>query len=435
MGRKRKQYGREREAKPIKNQTKKSIKNITKKISEKKSPDKSVPDFTLHTRDVNSRRIFKSEELTCQFLKDYADIPVFKDIRPEDIEDVTAKYQVYLGVEFETDTIKKVRVRAGEEQREVYVIPLIEHKSSVDYNVQMQILRYMSVIWYDYGRQKNKEARRTVTSLKSFRYPPILPIVYFEGTENWTAEDRLWKRIELGEEMRAYIPDFAYKVIRVQDYSNEEIRKHTNEMSLVMMLNKIQSPEDYTSFIKTSETYMADVLKDTPQELLKILQDVFWALLMKMNVPQKEAAELMKHMGAKDMGYLFENAKKMDIQAERRNTQKEKQRADQAEAKAISAESRAKSAEERASSAEKRADTEEAKRLFAEERATSAESRAVSAEERAADVESFARSMLSNLIEICKKKMLSKEETKETLRKTYKIKDAELEKYFEELWK
>ena len=43
---------------------------------------------------------------------------------PEDIEDVSEKYQAFLGVEFESDTIKKVYIRKadGTIEREVYVL-------------------------------------------------------------------------------------------------------------------------------------------------------------------------------------------------------------------------------------------------------------------------------------------------------------------------
>ena len=156
-------------------------------------------------------------------------------------------------------------------------------------------------------------------------------------------------------------------------------------MSLVMMLNRIQSPEDYTDFIKSSKAYMTEVLRDTPQELLEILQDVFWALLMKMNVPQDEARELMKHMGVKDMGYLFENAEKMDIQAERRNTLREKQRADAAEKRAVSA-------------------------------------------------ETLVRFIFRNFMDQCKEEHLTEEETKIRFREFYQIDETIPDEYFKEAW-
>lgn len=81
----------------------------------------------MHVRNANSRDIFHSPELTSQFLRDYTGISLFKDVRPEDIEDVSERYHVFLGVEYEADTIKKVYLRSkdGTINQEVYVIPLI----------------------------------------------------------------------------------------------------------------------------------------------------------------------------------------------------------------------------------------------------------------------------------------------------------------------
>ena len=85
----------------------------------------------MHVRDVNSREIFKNDLLTSQFLRNYTNIPLLSNVMPEDIEDVSQKYQAFLGVEYEADTIKKVYIRStdGTIEKEVYVLSLIEHKS------------------------------------------------------------------------------------------------------------------------------------------------------------------------------------------------------------------------------------------------------------------------------------------------------------------
>lgn len=60
--------------------------------------------------DVNNRIIFKNHTLCAQFLRDYIGLDIFKDVRPEDIVDVTEKYQKYLGISFDTDTVKRVHI-------------------------------------------------------------------------------------------------------------------------------------------------------------------------------------------------------------------------------------------------------------------------------------------------------------------------------------
>lgn len=300
----------------------------------------------MHAKDVNSREIFKNDTLTSQFLRNYTNIPIFANVQPEDIEDVSRKYRAFLGVEYESDTIKKVYIRRedGTLEREVYVISLIEHKSDIDYDVVMQLLRYMTVIWQEYKKNRNKE-NKDASKRKNFRYPLIIPIVYYEGSKKWTADLHLKDRIDFAEGMEKYIPDFAYQIVSVNQYTNEELSKKCDEMALVMLINKIQTPEDYEKFRNVSEELIDSIYGNAPEEIKEIYKNVIWSLLMKMNVPTEEARELMGEIGGRGMGYLFENMEKMDIQAERRNTQREKERADIAEKKADEANSRADKAE------------------------------------------------------------------------------------------
>lgn len=261
-----------------------------KNITEQKKKDITYhPE--MHIRDVNSREIFKNDKLTSQFLKNYTNIPLFANIKPEDVKDVSKKYRAFLGVEYESDTVKKVCIRRedGSFEREVYVISLIEHKSDIDYDVAMQLLRYMTVIWHDYKKMQNKK---------------------MEGSSRRK--------------------DFMYQVVSVNEYTNEELSRKQDEMSLVMLINKIQTPEDYNEFRKVSAELIDSIYGNAPEKIKEIYRDILWSLLMKMNVPSADAEEMMGEIGGRGMGYLFENMEKMDIQAERRNTQREKKRADEA---------------------------------------------------------------------------------------------------------
>lgn len=266
---------------------------------------------------------------------------------PEDIEDVSEKYQAFLGVEFESDTIKKVYIRNadGTIEREVFVLSLIEHKSDIDYDVAMQLLRYMCVIWQEYKVAQNK-IREGSSRRKNFHYPLIIPIVYYEGKRRWTADLNLKDRIEFSEEMEKYIPDFTYQVVSVGQYTNEELSEKHDEMSLVMLINKIQTEEDLSEFRKVSEEMVESIYGNAPDEIKEIYKKILWSLLMKLKVPNEEASNIIGEIGGRGMGYLFENMDEMDIQAERRNTAREKQRADVAEKRADAAEKRADALEE-----------------------------------------------------------------------------------------
>ena len=318
---------------------------------EKASQDKREKNTSYqpetHVRNASSREIFKNNRLTSQFLRNYTNIPLLSNVMPEDIEDVSEKYQAFLGVEFESDTIKKVYIRNadGTIEREVFVLSLIEHKSDIDYDVAMQLLRYMCVIWQEYKVAQNK-IREGSSRRKNFHYPLIIPIVYYEGKRRWTADLNLKDCIEFSEEMEKYIPDFTYQVVSVGQYTNEELSEKHDEMSLVMLINKMQTEEDLSEFRKVSEEMVESIYGNAPDEIKEIYKKILWSLLMKLKVPNEEASNIIGEIGGRGMGYLFENMDEMDIQAERRNTAREKQRADVAEKRADAAEKRADALEE-----------------------------------------------------------------------------------------
>lgn len=270
-------------------------------------------------RNANSRIIFKNPELCCQFIKDNIDIPLLKDIRPEDIEDVSEKYQAYLGIELESDSVKRIRIRSAETggEAEMYMVSLIEHKSYVDYNVPMQLLKYMVCIWDDYAREMERK-HSGITERKGFKYPPVLPVVYYEGRESWTADLNLKDRIFLKEIFEGYLPDFTYRVVRIHDYSNAELLGREDEMSLLMILNKIQSPEDMEEFLDSRKDKIAGIVRKAPEHIIEIIASTIHSLCIKMDMSAERAAQCVEAVKERNMGYLFENMERLDIQLERK---------------------------------------------------------------------------------------------------------------------
>ena len=345
---------------------------------------------TSQRMDINSKVIFGNNKLCAQFLNDYVDIPLLKNIRPEDIEDVKERHHFFDDVELNSDTVKRIRVKShagnkstagdgdSETEESIYLVSLIDHKSQVDsaknmldsifltrlferrtfssslkyirwqtqigdlrrpvaqtlrnkdYDVSMQLLRYMVCIWYNWEKEQVSKGKHRH---KDYRYPPILPIIYYEGKGKWTAGYHLRDRILLYEYFADYIPDFRYQVIRVQDYDNRELLQKKDEISLLMLINKIQNVDDMKSFTDISPEELDAIAGQADEDVLNIISAVVQGLCRKLNLPDDETAEYVGKVKERNMGYLFENMEKMDIQAERRNTARERARADEAEQK------------------------------------------------------------------------------------------------------
>ncbi len=393
-----------------------------------------------HIRDANSRIIFRNRKLTCQFLKDYTDLSIFENLQPEDIEDVTERYWAFLGVQFEGDTVKKVHIRDGEGERDIFVLPIVEHKTDVDYDVAMQMLRYMTVIWYDYKRQQ-ESLKAGSTSRKNFRYPPIIPIVYYEGKENWTADPRLSDRISLRDGLEEYIPDFAYKLVRVHGYENDDLKKKHDEMSLVMMINRIQSPKDFADLINTSRDYVDEIYNRSTADIRAVYKDILWTLLRKMNVPVEEARDKLARLEENGMGYLFASMEKMDIQAERQNTQLARLEAEVAKKDAEVAKKDAEVARKDEEIARKdeeiaKKDAEIARQKLKEvnRQLERSDRRLEESDRELKEASARLDTFFSQLVSICQGRDMSREETLVCLQGQYGLSETEAASALEKFW-
>jgi len=272
-------------------------------------------------KDSSAKVIFGDPTLCAQFLRGYVDIPLLKNVRPEDIEDVSERYVHMFTEDRESDVVKRVRVK--EKESLFYLISLIEHKSNVDYNVIMQVFRYMTFIWEDYENEMEKR-QAGISRTRNFKYPPILPIVFYDGADSWTAATKLHDRIQLDGIPSQYVPDYQCILVQLKDYSNADLMKMKDELSVIMMLDKLQ---DAAGFLEVGEEiqpgYVSDVVSNSPEYLLNIMAQVTEVLLSRLNVPPEEVEMFTEQIKERHMGELFANFKGYDVQEMRKKLRKE----------------------------------------------------------------------------------------------------------------
>jgi len=314
-------------------------------------------DMVLNTqvRDSSSKTIFDNHILYSQFLRDYVDLPYLKDVRPEDIEDVSAQYVTLFAEERNSDRVKRVHIHGGDTP--FFLVSLIEHKTKPDYNVCMQIFRYMVYIWNAYEKEA-ESIQKGMAKRADFLYPPILPIVYYEGSKEWSVPLNFRSRIREGKAFGKYLPDFEYYLVPLKDYSNEALMENRDEISLVMLINKLQTAEDIENFRKLPGREIESILQDSPEHLVDTIADVLKAFLLKMNVPVPDTEKLTDKVREKKMAELFADMDKMDIQAEWKKTAEANKRADEAERRADKAEKLAAEAQRHVSEIQKQLQTQ-----------------------------------------------------------------------------
>ena len=229
-------------------------------------------------KDSGARLIFGDPILCAQFLRGYTDIELLKDVRPEDIEDVTDRFISVWQEERDSDTVKKIHLKNQQDIDTLYLITLIEHQTKVDYDMSFRILRYIVLILTDYAAEAEKK-QAGCTALKGFRYPPVLPIVFYDGDRNWTAAKNFQERTALSDLLGEYIPNFQYLVVPLSRYSNQELIEKEDELSLIMLIDKLRSSAEFHELAEIPDDYLEKISRDSPESLLKLIAKIIAAFL------------------------------------------------------------------------------------------------------------------------------------------------------------
>ncbi|MBD5453033.1 MAG: hypothetical protein HDR30_01730 [Lachnospiraceae bacterium] len=157
---------------------------------------------------------------------------------------------------------------------------------------------------------------------RAFRYPPILPIVYYEGTQRWSAARNFKDRIFFDRAFEPFTPKFFYKLVQLNEYSVKELVEKNDELSLVMLINRIQSAEEFRE-LDLPKNYLKNLSEHSTDELLDIIQKVVATVLRHLKISEEEVDEFTGQVKERKMGELFEHFKDCDLPAARKKAREE----------------------------------------------------------------------------------------------------------------
>ena len=265
-----------------------------------------------------AKLIFKDPILCAEFLRGYVDIDLLKNVQPEDIEDISERFISMWQEERDSDSVKKIRVK----DTSLYLITIVEHQSKVHYDMSFRMLRYIVMVLTDYEAEQER-LQEGITKTKDFRYPPVIPIIYYEGTQNWTAVYNFKDRVHLSDILGEYIPSFEYIVVPLNKYSNNEIAAKNDELSLIMLINKLKSSEEFKNLKELPTEYLKNLEENTPEYLLKLISKIISVLLYRLNVPRKEVEVFTDQIVRREFSMLFDSFEAYDVQAVRKESKLE----------------------------------------------------------------------------------------------------------------
>ena len=274
----------------------------------------------LHKARDNSVKIILSEpELFVDFLRNFIPLDIFKHITPNDIEDVSTRLISLVSEQKEGDTIKRVNLNDG---KSLFVITIVEHESQVNFRASFKMLLYIALILNDYEKEVNKDKK--ASHAKDFKYPPILPIVFYDGESEWTAETNFLNRTEMNDIFAKYIPKFEYELISLKDYSFTDLAEFGDILSLFMMIDKLKTAEAFSELGKLPKAYIERLENmNVPLHLKELLVRVITVLLKKIDVSQEEINVFVERIDERGVSEMI-SIENYSVQAVRREAEQQR---------------------------------------------------------------------------------------------------------------
>jgi len=265
-----------------------------------------MPEVIKDYRDSTFKLIFDEPELFVQFLNGFSPIEELKGLSSDAVEDMTDRFTTMHQEEREADTVKRIRIpRDG---GEMFVISIVEHESHVNHRMPFKLLQYISFVWTEYEKEQQRKNPGAIYR-KDFKYPPILPVVLYDGRAAWTADMNMQDKVEMGDVFSPYIPKFEYSIIKLHEYGIGELIHQRSAFALALVLDRLQNSADFATVMEMlPEGYMEQLKRETPERVLHVLADIVRVYMYKAGLAKEtveRTARMVAEGGLENMFSVF----------------------------------------------------------------------------------------------------------------------------------
>ena len=188
------------------------------------------------------------------------------------------------------------------------------------------MLEYMTKIWRAYiEKNDSTNSKNLNSSQKEFKLPPIYPIVFYDGPNNWTASKDFKDKVYSYDAFKKFIPDFEYELIDlVGDITFKQLEQLSDEISLLLTFDKLKTSEDIEEAKQINKKVWENIkihLEDS--NILQIIGDSIKSFMENIEASQEEIKKIIEMLYEGKVDDMFEMAVHYSVREIREETQKE----------------------------------------------------------------------------------------------------------------
>lgn len=247
-----------------------------------------------HIHDKSYKDLYSKKEIALDLFKNYVKEEFTKNLKVEDLTLVNKSYISSDYEESESDIVYTAKI--GDIEAIFYI--LLEFQSKVDYTMPIRLLFYMCEILREYC--KNKKHDKTD---KNIKIPAVIPIVLYNGTKVWDAQNEFRKMFYNEEKFHSGILNFTYDIIDINNgFKKEDLVKNKNVTSAIFLLDQKITPIEFLERVKDIALFFDKLTK----EELKAIKH--WIKNTTQDTLAKKATEVLEASKEEVINMVANNA-------------------------------------------------------------------------------------------------------------------------------
>ena len=186
-------------------------------------------------QDKGYKLILENKEEVTKFINKVLGIKYTKnEIKPKELENCNTS--------FITKSFREKRADIIYKKKEENIFYLIEHQSTIDYEMPYRILNYCIEI-------TRKSVKKELFKNKNYKTPIIYPIVLYTGKRQWNISNDF-------RNYQMYLKDVhrvnftGYNFVDVNNYTEEELWNEDTLLSKMLLLEKAKKQKNVIEYLK-----------------------------------------------------------------------------------------------------------------------------------------------------------------------------------------
>ena len=215
------------------------------------SDQSEKPRGAANPHDTRLKELFSNKEAFISLLKDCLKADWFGDLDTDSLKKSETTFILQDFRKKEADVVYEATINNGS-QRVIFYL-LLELQSSVDYRMPYRLMLYTTEVLRHYYNNSNPKAR----TRKGFKFPVVVPMVFFSGKRRWTASTNLREMFDGYKRFGGSLLNFEYALIDAKGYDKDSVKDFRSRLLKIMMM--FEKSKNVSELIEVIRSYKSDI--------------------------------------------------------------------------------------------------------------------------------------------------------------------------------